>query len=283
MQALAWDDEPEEYFEDLKVHLASYGIQTEIVSDASSMPALLETKRWDLVITDVFDDKKVAHERSPYGVHIAKLVVEKELPLYVVSSAPTQEKIGDLPSGVPIYSKRTPPGFVAYEICRDLRRRETWVDLQKVFLIYGHDRDSNDASQVIRAELTRWGLQTATISGDSMEGDIVTDLIDSMRDAAAIIAVCTPDDEVVDSTSTVLYRQPRQNVLLEIGMAMGLTRRLKKLSFIQRWHAEDKNLQARLPSDLGGVVTMRFRYDVQEILPSLKQRLVDLGVGLDGR
>jgi predicted nucleotide-binding protein len=45
-----------------------------------------------------------------------------------------------------------------------------------------------------------------------------------MQEAAAFVAICTPDDAVFEDGSSrkPSYFQPRQNVLLEIGMVLGL-------------------------------------------------------------
>ncbi|MFL5538475.1 MAG: TIR domain-containing protein, partial [Longimicrobiaceae bacterium] len=66
-------------------------------------------------------------------------------------------------------------------------------------------------------------------------------------------------------------KHPRQNVLLEIGMAMGLSRGLERLIVL-------KHRDATLPSDLGGVLTLNFDDDVSATFPELETRLRELGI-----
>ena len=277
MRALAWDDEPEDYFEELREHLEGLGIEMQIESDPGRVPPLLDSERWDFVITDVLNEKDSSQDGPPMGVRIGEIVGEKGLPLFVFTGIPSPENLRkQFPRSTEIHSKRTPPAFAAYEIKRDLRRRGLWTDRRKVFLIYGHDHESSSASKVVREWLMKWGLTIGEISSDSMTATIVEDLLTEMSDSAAVLAVCTPDDEVVVDGGRDTRRQPRQNVLLEIGMAMGLAGGLTKLTFLQKW--DEGRMEAVLPSDLGGVLTMRFKNSVDECGTKVEKRLRDLGV-----
>ena len=60
---------------------------------------------------------------------------------------------------------------------------------------------------------------------------------------------------------------------------MGMTNGLKRLTFLQKW-GEDPDNQAILPTDFGGVVTLRFKDSVQETFDDLAQRLAELGLRL---
>ena len=79
-----------------------------------------------------------------------------------------------------------------------------------------------------------------------------------MQEAAAIVAICTPDDAVFEDVSSgkPSYFQPRQNVLLEIGMVLGSPRGVNRLIVLQAW-GNTVEEQARFPSDLSGLLTLR--------------------------
>jgi predicted nucleotide-binding protein len=290
MKALGWDDKPEEYFNDLKAQLDAIGIELIIESDINRVATLLDqirSEQWDLVITDIFDEVNTpAGERLPYGIEIAQQALKYDLPVYAVTKERTSRNLKRIPDGVPIISKSTPWGFAALNIKSDLKRRGCWTSSKKVFLIYGHDRDAEDATARVRAELMNWRLEPCVISASTITATIAMELVNEMHDATAIVAICTPDDEVTLREGVLLvppatsrsYRQPRQNVLLEIGMAMGLNRGLRKLTFLQRWDRDNPQLQAALPSDLGGVLTLRFESDITTIFPDLKVRLRKLGI-----
>lgn len=258
LTALAWDDNPEEYFEDLRTHLYEHGIEMEVRRDYRDIPGLLDRRRWDLVVLDVLDESFVAEaEDEKRGLKIWHWAYEKGLPVYFVTSKPEIPRDSQIPIDIPIISKLTPASFAAFDIKRDLIRKGRWINRKKVFLIYGHDRESNDASKKVRGLLKSWGLEVGTISGPDLSHGIVVDLLKQMRESVAVIAVCTPDDVVdnkveKDSNGKKKYGQPRQNVLLEIGMAMGLGGGIHKLTFLQKTDSKDLKLSARLPTDLGG-------------------------------
>lgn len=67
--------------------------------------------------------------------------------------------------------------------------------------------------------------------------------------------------------------RPRQNVVLETGMLLSsLTR--SRMAILVKGHVE-------LPSDLSGVIQLRYNNHVREIIPKLCQRLQESGFELD--
>ncbi|MEL6232645.1 MAG: TIR domain-containing protein [Cyanobacteria bacterium J06627_3] len=99
-------------------------------------------------------------------------------------------------------------------------------------------------------------------------------LVDAMRSCGAFVAICTPDDQVADN-----WYQPRQNALLEIGIAMGLPNGFQRLVILQRAGAEPDK-QAKLPSDLGGAFTLQF-YDehdepIRRMINALENRKIKI-------
>ena len=282
MKVLAWDDKPSDYFESLKKHIETYGIYMTIESKVESFLAQFHKGGWDFVITDlVLADSPAQGENDPTaGSQIAKWVA-KTHPVYVVTGIYNSIKLGqlDFPESVVVKSKDTPPSFMAAEIYRDLVQRGLFVDTESVFLIYGRDRNAGDATAEVEAFLSRrCRLKVVKATGKTLKEEIVHDLLEKMKTSAAFVAVCTPDD-IVRRRRQEIICQPRQNVLLEIGMAMGFTNGLKRLTFLQKWGDKPGN-QALLPSDFGGVVTLRFKNSVEETFDDLQQRLIDLRLRL---
>jgi len=278
MKALAWDDEPE-YLQLLKQHLAMYGITLEITSDSVDFLRRFRdrSERWDFIVTDVFskDPPGTEMESPVIGFKIAKLGVEEGLPVFVVTKHTNRRKaLEHLPGGAIVKSKTTLVEWAADDIYQELSRRGLIVDKRKVFLIYGSDGAAIGAREQLEAFLHELGLNVDGISAVNLKTEIATGLLDKMNECAAFLALCTADDEWRNGT-----RHPRQNVMLEIGIALGLSRGLDRLTILQRTGPDQTPaLNAILPSDLSGLLTMTFRDKIDAIFPQLKQRLTELGV-----
>ena len=67
--------------------------------------------------------------------------------------------------------------------------------------------------------------------------------------------------------------RPRQNVVLETGMLLSsLTR--SRMAILVKGHVE-------IPSDLNGIIQLRYNNHVREIIPKLCQRLQESGFDLE--
>lgn len=93
-----------------------------------------------------------------------------------------------------------------------------------------------------------------------------------MNNCGVIIALCTAEDQWKRDNTT----HPRQNVMLEIGLAIGLWRGPERCIIRQQW-GSGVDQQAVLPSDLGGLLTLRFETGVKECWNELRDRLKVLG------
>lgn len=284
MDALAWDDEPLGYIKNLAGHLKRLGIDVTICDDEDQFIHALHdpTKKWDFVITDLVKANSPAFlEDDPrIGAGIAQHV--KDIPVFLVTQHYSRfdpEKLG-IPSHVVMRSKSTHPGWQAADIRDELRRRGMFTGRNKVFLIYGHDRNTPGATRAVEEHLSFLGVEVVKIKPENLFSEIANGLVERMHDCGAIVAVCTPDDLVEDDQGK--YYQPRQNVLMEIGVALGLARGMKRLTILQKYGAKPDEM-ARLPSDLGGVVPIRFDVGVEEKFDELESRLRKLGVKFSKR
>ncbi len=283
MRALAWDDKPEDYMRMLQESLRRhYNIDLEIADKVKDFIDRFSGGTWDFIIVDLIEaDKQALGDEDRVGLDLSRKITEqahagRSLPIFMITNFYDRLKIGDLPPNVIPKSKSTHPGWMAGEIRQELAQRGVYVNRRKVFLIYGHDRHADGATGRVKEFLTENGLVAETISGATLATEIGQGLVSRMNECGAFVAVCTPDDRAPDGSS-----YPRLNVLLEIGIAMGLSRGLQRLIVLQKW-GTSKEQQGQLPSDLGGLLPIRFEGAIESTFEALGQRLKALGVELAG-
>jgi len=281
MRALAWDDKPDDYMQDLRRHFGTFGIDLQIEADVGKFLEAYRSGGWQFVVTDLYLEISPAQgDLDPsHGVAVARNL-SRDLAVYVVTGEyerMTREQLG-FPPGVVIKSKSTHPAWMAGEIVDDLKRRGLFYDPRRVFLIYGHDRGWTGLREKVRLFLKDDELEVIEISGVNLHTEILAGLLEKMTDCAAFIALCTPDDRI---DGTPARYQPRQNVLMEIGMVLGLSRGLQRLTILQGWRPDPQH-QAQLPSDLAGVVTIRMEGEFEHYHKQLRDRLIGLGVQMRG-
>ena len=281
MKALAWDDEVDAYIKSLKEHLKSYKINLEITENENHFIERFNQEKWDFVVLDYLQkDSPTVGKFDAVGARLANGIMNwrkgKHLPIFMITKHFDRlhaSEVG-LPPSVILKSKSTRSGWMASEIYHTLKERGVYVDTKKVFLIYGHDRDTDGSKGRVEHFLRKRNIDVVMITGRNLQTEIIGGLLEEMNDCAAMVAICTPDDERADGTFW-----PRPNVFLEIGIAMGLSRGLQRLTILQRWGPDLKN-QAQMPSDMGGVLSIRFEGIVDNILADLESRLKDLEVDL---
>lgn len=280
MKGLAWDDNRED-MEPLVKRLERHGVFVELTDDVDDFNARLGAESWDLILTDLVNAKTgVRGEEDPHAglraIYQANTYA-KDAVIFLITHH--MNVIGQghvpLPPNVIAKSKSTYPEWLAMDIIHELRRQGVFVDRKRVFLIYGHDRKADGATGAVESYLSKHGVRVEKVAGANLTTELAAGLIDKMHRCAAILAICTPDDPApMDG-----QRQPRQNVLLEVGMAMGLHRGLKRLVLLQKWGADDSE-RAYLPTDLSGVVTLRFATNVENAFNDLDAKLIALGVDI---
>ncbi len=281
MRALAWDDRPRDYMQDLRRRLGKFGIDLQIEADVGKFLEAYRSGGWQFIVTDLYLANWPAEGDldSSHGVKVAR-DFSRDVPVYVVTGEydrMTREQL-KLPAGVVIKSKSTHPAWMAGEIVDDLKRRGLFYEPRRVFLIYGHDRGWPGLREKVRLFLKDDELEVIEISGVNLRTEILAGLLDKMTDCAAFIALCTPDDRI---DGVPARYQPRQNVLMEIGMVLGLSRGLQRLTILQGLRPDPQH-QAQLPSDLAGVVTIRMEGDFEHYCDQLRDRLIGLGVQMRG-
>lgn len=271
LRALAWDDKPGEYLTDLADRLKERKINVEVESRGDTFYRRFEDEHWDFIILDVIDTTSEPERPRPdAGIKLAERIRKKsiKIPIIFITQDSNELASGPLISG-PILSrsKRLTVGEMVNDILDFVRVRVP--DYTKVFLIYGHDVKAGGLRGDVLQLLRKYKLTVELITPEEAMSPLTSELINRMSPCGGFIALCTPDDKVTDN-----WYQPRQNVLLEIGIAMGLSEGLERLIILQRWGAEPFE-RAQLPSDLSGKLAIRF-YDETNYSDALGKLIVAL-------
>lgn len=282
MKALAWDDKPQNYLESLKKRLLKYNIILEFEVDPDRFKERFAQDKWDFVVLDYLDESPkekgtiVQGREEGLGAILAREIsIRNPIPIFIITAHIDRLALeaSNLPINVSIHSKNTSTAWMAGDIVTILKKEGLYSNPKEVFLIYGHDVNAKNATQSVRDFLKKeMGLNVVEITSTNLESEIAQGLVTKMKNCRAIVAVCTPDDEWKSGEF-----HPRLNVILEIGIAMGLTGGINKLCVLQRWGSSNE-LQAKLPSDLGGLLTTRFEDDVQVCFDDLRHRLYRLNI-----
>lgn len=119
----------------------------------------------------------------------------------------------------------------------------TLIDSERVFIIHGHDNDMKNQVQLLllKAKLNDVVLHECADKGRT----IIDKLIEESNDAGYVIALLSPDDELINGC----YRA-RQNVIFEIGYFLGRLGK-NKVRILRKGNVE-------IPSDLQGILYQEF-------------------------
>lgn len=287
MRAIAWDDRPDEYMNDLADELRRLKVEVVVCTTMQEFnhafhpPGKAPGAGWDFVLTDLYtgDNPAVQEADAKTGVQIAQRADKAGLPVFMVTQHFTRSDPAELhiPPRVVVRSKSTDAGWMAADIVENLQDRGRFSDPGRVFLIFGHDRAAGGTTAAIEAHLRDRGVTVDKVTPDTLFTEINAGLVGRMNGCRAIVAVYTPDDRV--ETAKGVYYQPRPNVLYEFGIALGLARGVDRLTVIEK-KGDAPDQQVQMPSDLRGLLPLRFTYAVDEVFPRLDARLAELGVQL---
>lgn len=277
MRGLAWDDEPE-FLSGLVPHLERRRIYLEVTADDDTFLSRIadRSEHWDFAITDLFKPAPVEGESDkPFGATFAARHHDR-LPVFIVTKNMAKaeiEAIHDLPVDVRLLSKATPKAYMAEDIHQELVRRGVYLDYKKVFVIYGKSaRIHGDLDELV-AHLKAIGLEPILID-ESIRTAVIHGLVSRMNECAAVLALLTPDDQVLNGSSG--YWQPRPNVFIELGMAVMLGRGLERLILVQKvGPATEPEKTAALPKDLDGIIPIQYRGELTGVFDKIDQALRD--------
>ena len=144
---------------------------------------------------------------------------------------------------------------------------------KKVFVVYGHD---DQARRDLELFLLRLKLEPYIMQSNATATKVIIEVLEGeIPEHSFGIVLLTPDDYGYAKTETETDRQPRarQNVILELGMLLGRLGR-GKLAILIKGNVE-------IPSDLNGVLYIKFNEKITEGGMKLMKKLNDCGFDLD--
>lgn len=170
--------------------------------------------------------------------------------------ATLEEELEKRPNGV-LQPANTLPAMGAPEAVPPLRK-----GLARVFVVHGHDKATLlDVEKLLRNELS---VEPIVMADEPNEGldTIISKFERLARDADAVLVLMTPDDAMQDD-----QRRARQNVIFELGYFLGMFQppRPRRIILLHRGTIE-------LPSDIQGVLYLRFHNDPTEVFLKLRRQ-----------
>lgn len=139
---------------------------------------------------------------------------------------------------------------------------------RQIFIVHGHD----DARRVELQRLVEsFGLQPIVLLEQDDRGMTIIEKFEYYASACSFAFVLmTPDDRTQESGDAESQFRARQNVIMELGWFMARLGR-DRVVLLHKGEVE-------IPSDISGVVYIRFDESVYEVAGRVRQRLK--GVGL---
>ena len=142
----------------------------------------------------------------------------------------------------------------------------------QIFIVHGHDTYARDQLELV---LHRLHLEPFILMNQSGKGMTIIEALEGQigkhHSSNFGIVLMTPDDMGYEKKDDPDKAEPRarQNVILETGMLLAsLTR--KRMAILVKGHIE-------IPSDMKGIIQLRYNDHIREIVPKLAQRLGDNG------
>ena len=143
----------------------------------------------------------------------------------------------------------------------------------KVFIVYGHDTAAKD--ELVHM-LHTWGIDALAIDALPTQGrTIIEQLEHYILQTNYGVVLATPDDIACSKENrTVMQCRARQNVVLELGMLLSKLGR-SRVAILMK---EFENFE--IPSDIDGILYIRFSNSVTEAENSLKRELNSHGYNI---
>lgn len=283
MIGLAWDDQPEHdnYIIKLREALERRNVILSVYKNEDQFVEKLFDKKWDFIVTDLLksmrpdasiDDDKLHGEKV--GISLIKAITQSDIdcPIYCVTHAPEEAAnyLKDYPR-ILIRPKKLFAPWVAEDIIRELKKQGRFINRSTVFLIYA--AETNTVYEDVANWLHTIGAQVERVGPGRLKDHLSQGLVDNITPCGSIIAICTADDLWSADGSY----HPRQNVMVEIGMALALYRGHERLIIMQQRASGDGPL-AVLPTDLDGLLTIPFTpQKVSEAFPLVSRALRERG------
>jgi predicted nucleotide-binding protein len=137
----------------------------------------------------------------------------------------------------------------------------------KIFIVYGHDVEAREQLELL---LRRMKLEPVILQNLPIGGQTIIEKLESNLDVRYACVLLTPDDEGFPAGSPK-DRKPRarQNVVLELGMFLVRLGR-KRVAILYKGNLE-------LPSDINGLIYIKFNRRIDEVKERLGAELQEAG------
>jgi predicted nucleotide-binding protein len=137
----------------------------------------------------------------------------------------------------------------------------------KVFIVYGHDIECREQLELL---LRRMKLEPVILQNLPIAGDTIIEKLEANIDVRYACVLLTPDDEGHPAGEPKEKRpRARQNVILELGMFLVRLGR-KRVAILHKGSLE-------LPSDISGLIYIKFNKRVDEVKERLGAELQEAG------
>jgi predicted nucleotide-binding protein len=137
----------------------------------------------------------------------------------------------------------------------------------KVFIVYGHDIECREQLELL---LRRMKLEPVILQNLPIGGDTIIEKLEANIDVRYACVLLTPDDEGHPAGQPKERRpRARQNVILELGMFLVRLGR-KRVAILHKGNLE-------LPSDISGLIYIKFNKRVDEVKERLGAELQEAG------
>lgn len=221
-----------------------------------TLKAALESKDWQIVCT----------RELPYGVQFT-LEEDVKIDLYNTGKWNMGGPESEFSSEVKDFVDAGPNGAVS--------EGGKSPSTQRVFVVYGHDKD---ALKDLELFLLRVKLDPIILENIPGKGDTLIEKLESLTEADFACVLLTPDD--VGGTARCkpddLRPRARQNVVLELGMVLNRLGRERVAILV-------KGEEIEKPSDIDGLIYIRFDNKVTEANTKLGAALKEAGFDIDVR
>jgi predicted nucleotide-binding protein len=156
----------------------------------------------------------------------------------------------------------------AYALGRDEEKRRLGATgSSRVFVVHG--RCGKARAAAVRT-LESLGMEPVVIMDEPTRGRTVIEQIEAHADVGFALILFTPDDRGALMDSPALQPRPRQNVVFEYGLFVGLLGRRRVCCIAPGGEID-------LPSDLAGVLQLRYRSSICELQDRIRQELLSGG------
>lgn len=273
---LAWDDNPKVYLDELAKKLEQnkqIEVTVTVKIDDCDKVFFENPDEWDCLILDIMDESYPDKSDIYAGVNKAIQFRTKRpdiLIIFITTDPGLLFTPGrEIKEPYFLRPKNYSTTYLAREIIEHLEEHAKEND--KVFLISNSDKSTKNIKDEATDAIKKSGFRCEFLEPQRSFHSITESLVNTMKKCKAFVALCTPDDNVDGKF------QPRQNVLLEMGMALALGDGFKSLVIMQQ-DGKTPELKAELPSDLGGAYTIKFDDNYKEKLDNMIEALKERGV-----